>query len=141
MSVTPLYPTQTKYCPQRIQIQQTDPPKWRVFSCPHNGYLKYPTKLFKQSDRVKTGCFVCNNPTTLRCAAPRLFDDGKTSRQSSVINHTERHNMTPTQNEQLRELAAELLEHLDGTQTHDPVTERAYLARLIGEMASMTGKS
>ena len=49
--------------------------------------------------------------------------------------------MTPTQNEQLRELAAELLEHLDGTQTHDPVTERAYLARLIGEMASMTGKS
>jgi hypothetical protein len=43
--------------------------------------------------------------------------------------------MTPTQNEQLRELAAELLEHLDGTQTHDPVTEREYLRLLVADMA------
>ena len=43
--------------------------------------------------------------------------------------------MTPTQNEQLRELAAELLEHLDGTQTHDPAIERAYLRLLFADMA------
>ncbi|HRK36821.1 MAG TPA: hypothetical protein PK347_00400 [Burkholderiaceae bacterium] len=42
--------------------------------------------------------------------------------------------MTPTQNEQLRELAAELLAHLDSEQTHDPVTERAYLACLLDSM-------